>query len=53
VKFDELVKTKNDILSKIDEKNERIKTIIEELGVNMIYIIFSINNNFTLLIINN
>ncbi|ORX86921.1 WD40 repeat-like protein [Anaeromyces robustus] len=30
-KFDEQVKSKNDILSKIEEKNERIQTIIDEL----------------------
>jgi len=32
-KFDEQVKSKNDILSKVEEKNERIQTIIEELEV--------------------
>ncbi|OUM69573.1 hypothetical protein PIROE2DRAFT_57303 [Piromyces sp. E2] len=32
-KFDEKVKSKNDILSKIEEKNERIQTIIDELQI--------------------
>ncbi|ORY35132.1 WD40 repeat-like protein [Neocallimastix californiae] len=32
-KFDEQVKSKNDILSKVEEKNERIQTIIEELEI--------------------